>query len=276
MHPDFIHVRAMSGVIDIGAYSFFLWSAMIVMGIGLYRVMNKLQKYSKSQAVGISIGIMMLALIGARLMHVVTNLTAYAKDPSQIYSLDLHGLSIFGGMILVGIFIFFVGYVKRVMLWKNADALMPYVGTSIVLARIGCFLGGCCFGVVTRMPWGVRFPLFSDAHMYQLAHGQTNLLVSLPVHPTQLYEAIGTCISTIVAMRLTQTRRFTSGDTLVTCIGMYFFTRLVTHFFRAYPDSFSTASLFPFFYLGIVLYCMIYMFWQGRGLLRFDKRRKDR
>lgn len=41
------------------------------------------------------------------------------------------------------------------------------------VARIGCFLNGCCFGKVTKMPWGMQFP-FTQLHL----------------HPTQAYEAL--------------------------------------------------------------------------------------
>lgn len=262
MHPDLIYVETILGTVVISSYAFFLYSSMIVMGVGLY-ALSRSHNYSKLLAMGISIGMMIVALIGARIMHILTNWSVYRTDSSHMYSLDLHGLSIFGAIIGVGTCVFFVGYMKRVSLWKKADFLVPYAGASIVLARIGCFLNGCCFGVVTQMPWGVRFPLFSDAHMSQLAHGQTNLLVSLNVHPTQLYEAIGVCIATIAAMRLRYGKRFKSGDTLVVFTGIYFATRFVIHFFRVYPESFSTAYLFPFFYGGIGICCFIYVLFFG-------------
>lgn len=258
MYPDLIHVESALGMIRISAYTFFLSSAMVVVGIGLYRFYRQLS-YSKPMAIGMSMSMLMLAFFGARLMHYVTNISAYADYPSQIYSLGFHGLSIVGAIIAVGCGMSFVGSVKHVPVWKMVDILVPYVGISFILARIGCFLSGCCFGVITQMLWGVRFPLFSDAHMFQLAHGQTNLLISKPVHPTQLYEIIGICIGMIVALRSRSSKRFQPGDTMVVFAGIYFVTRFVTHFFRAYPNSFTTAYLFPFFYIGISMVCFLYV-----------------
>ena len=43
---------------------------------------------------------------------------------------------------------------------------------SIFIAKIGCFLDGCCIGTPTNLPWGVTFP------------GTT-----VAVHPVQLYES---------------------------------------------------------------------------------------
>lgn len=261
MHPDFIHAETIYGMIDVGSYRFFLLSAMAVMGIGLYRVSWRFT-YSVPQAMSISFGLMTIALIGARLMHVITNMSAYVKDPSQIYSFDLHGLSIFGAIILVGIVVFLVGYTKRIPLWKKTDAIVIYAGTGIVLARIGCFLGGCCFGIITRLPWGVRFPLLSDAHLHQIAHGQANVFAPLAVHPTQLYEALGTLIAMVIAVRWGSSTHFRSGDKLMIFMGLYFATRFITHFFRTYPESFTTAHVFPLMYLGISVSSLAYIFYR--------------
>jgi len=66
------------------------------------------------------------------------------------------------------------------------------VGTGITFAfvRTGCFLAGCDYGLPTALPWGVRFPPGSLA---ALDHARRGFVpggaASLPVHPTQLYEA---------------------------------------------------------------------------------------
>ena len=103
-------------------------------------------------------------------------------------------------------------------MWKIADNIVLYVGVSVVIARIGCFLNGCCFGVVSNLPWAVRYPLFSEAHLYQISRGQTNLLVPLPVHPTQLYEALGVLVSVVLALWVRKARP-QQGLGIVTLLG---------------------------------------------------------
>ena len=49
------------------------------------------------------------------------------------------------------------------------------------LGRVGCFLGGCCFGKPTDSAFGVVFPEGSDPYGF---YGG-----AIAVHPTQLYEA---------------------------------------------------------------------------------------
>jgi phosphatidylglycerol:prolipoprotein diacylglycerol transferase len=38
------------------------------------------------------------------------------------------------------------------------DAIVPAGLVALAIGRIGCFLGGCCFGRPTTLPWGVVLP----------------------------------------------------------------------------------------------------------------------
>ena len=71
------------------------------------------------------------------------------------------------------------------------DAIAASIAVILFLSRIGCFIGGCDFGAPSRLPWAVRFPIGTAAFRAQLDRGQIaeGRLLSLPVHPTQLYEA---------------------------------------------------------------------------------------
>ncbi|HEY3351837.1 MAG TPA: prolipoprotein diacylglyceryl transferase family protein [Polyangia bacterium] len=73
------------------------------------------------------------------------------------------------------------------------DATAPAVGVGYFFARIGCFLAGCDYGCPAVLPWAVRFPRGSWAWRDHLAHGYVDVAApaSLPVHPTQLYLALG-------------------------------------------------------------------------------------
>jgi len=56
---------------------------------------------------------------------------------------------------------------------KTGDSFAVPVAAAVGIGRLGCFVGGCCYGTPTQLPWGVVFPSVD----------------SLPRHPTQLYEA---------------------------------------------------------------------------------------
>jgi phosphatidylglycerol:prolipoprotein diacylglycerol transferase len=61
------------------------------------------------------------------------------------------------------------------------DVIMPSVLLGEGITRIGCFLNGCCHGLVCTAPWGVRFPDGSPA---------AALFPGAAVHPTQLYASL--------------------------------------------------------------------------------------
>lgn len=70
----------------------------------------------------------------------------------------------------------------RPPLLRAMDVGAPSVVLGEGITRIGCFLNGCCHGVVCALPWGVRFPAGSPAHA---------LFGDAVVHPSQLYASLG-------------------------------------------------------------------------------------
>jgi prolipoprotein diacylglyceryltransferase len=70
------------------------------------------------------------------------------------------------------------------------DAVSVGSGLTFALVRTGCFIAGCDYGVPTSRPWGVRFPPGSLAALDHAHRGWVPRgAASLPVHPTELYEA---------------------------------------------------------------------------------------
>lgn len=72
------------------------------------------------------------------------------------------------------------------------DIYAPCMALSVGLGRIGCFLAGCCYGEITSLPWAVAFPRGSAVYVQHQIAGMLSphAALSLPVHPTQLYEAL--------------------------------------------------------------------------------------
>jgi hypothetical protein len=96
-------------------------------------------------------------------------------------------LGALAGMLLVG------GLTLRL---TGAPAPGPARLTAAMLAvlavgRLGCLLGGCCFGLPTGLPWGVRYaagspPAGFHALVGLVGPGQP----SLHLHPVQAYEGL--------------------------------------------------------------------------------------
>lgn len=95
---------------------------------------------------------------------------------------------------------------------RFADLVAPGLGLSMICARLGCFIAGCDYGQVTDSALAIRFPAGSPAHSAHVAAGWLPAYreASLPVHPTQLYEAalgLVLAIACVVVARTAWARR---------------------------------------------------------------------
>jgi phosphatidylglycerol:prolipoprotein diacylglycerol transferase len=258
MHPDFIHVQTVVGMMDISAFTGLVWTAILVAGYGMFRCL-RVHHVPRRSSIVFAVGILGIAVVGARLFHILTTWSDYERYPAAMYTWDTQGLSLFGALLSAGLTAPWVGKLMHIPVWAIADDMVPFLGIGIAVARIGCFLEGCCFGKATTVPWGVRFPILSEAHLSQIAHGQTTLLTVLPVHPTQLYEAFGALVSIGFALWVHK-KLPVHGSGIVTFIGCFSFVRLIVQEFRVFPDSFiATSRYFPAVYIGICCYCALHV-----------------
>ncbi|HVP12732.1 MAG TPA: prolipoprotein diacylglyceryl transferase family protein [Phycisphaerae bacterium] len=62
----------------------------------------------------------------------------------------------------------------------------------MMLAKVGCFLNGCCYGAPTALPWGVTFPA-----------NPGGAPPNVPIHPVQLYEigVLAVVFATVITLR---------------------------------------------------------------------------
>jgi phosphatidylglycerol:prolipoprotein diacylglycerol transferase len=122
------------------------------------------------------------------------------------------------------------------------DMLSPSVAVGLAIGRLGCFLSGCCFGAVTHSPLGVHFPRWSDAWDLHLKEHRADLVQqykdagvweSLPVHPTQLYEAAGLLAIMAFLWWGPRLHKRADGQVLGWLLALYGILRFVIEFLRA-------------------------------------------
>ena len=107
-------------------------------------------------------------------------------------------------------------------------------GLGFALVRSGCFLAGCDYGLPTAR--GVRFPPGSLAALDHAHRGFIPLgAPSLPVHPTQLYEAVlGLLAAALAAVPIVRGRR--DGRASAVFLGVYAVGRFAIEFLRGDRD----------------------------------------
>ena len=130
-------------------------------------------------------------VVFARGLHAALNWGYYAAHPATVlYVWREPGLSFYGGLaggVLAGLAF---AWRQRVSFRTLADMAAPAIALGYGITRFGCLLNGCCYGVPTNLPWGVRFPLFPDS-----------MITTDPSHPTQLYAALGSFLILGILLR---------------------------------------------------------------------------
>lgn len=181
------------------------------------------------------------SVAGARLLYVFTNPGTYVNKPWEILALWDGGLVAYGGFI-GGFLTAVVASRKRffdfsLLTW--ADAVVPSLGTGLMITRIGCLMAGCDFGRPVEAGsaashWAIRFPLAAAAAASQRRIGilPPDALSSLPVHPTQLYESLIGLLLFGLTMLVRRFRRFTGEMFCAFTIG-YGVLRFFVEFLRA-------------------------------------------
>ena len=109
-------------------------------------------------------------------------------------------------------------------------------GLTFALVRTGCFLAGCDYGQPTPGILGVRFPPGSLAALDHVHRGFVPRgAASLPVHPTQLYEAaVGLLAGALAAVPLARGRR--DGRAFATFLAVYAAGRFAVELLRGDRD----------------------------------------
>ena len=99
---------------------------------------------------------------------------------------------------------------------KTGDGLVVGVAAAVAIGRLGCFVGGCCYGIPTHVPWGIDFG--DGVHR----------------HPTQLYEALFH-LSMVIFFTWAGTRGLWKWQRVKIYIILYFLYRFATETIRPEP-----------------------------------------
>src|SRR2546425_3881467 len=185
------------GPITVYPYGVLLAAAYLV-GLQLARVRAKARGLDANRILDLGIYIIISALIGAKLLLLVTDFRTFKADPRELLTLARSGGVFYGGLILaVAVALW---YIRRVglPLWTTCDVFAPGIALGHVIGRFGCLFAGCCYGKPTSKPWGITF---TDEY----ARSYVGTPLNQPLHPTQLYEA-GAELLILAVLLLTERR----------------------------------------------------------------------
>jgi phosphatidylglycerol:prolipoprotein diacylglycerol transferase len=166
------------------------------------------------------------ALVGAKLLLFISDSSYYMENPREIFSLaTLRSSGVYYGGLLLAL-VASAWYMHRAKLpsWKVADITAPGIALGQSIGRLGCLSAGCCFGKPTSMPWGITF---TDTYSYE----NVGVPLNVALHPTQIYESLGTLLLFLFLMWRLGRKHFT-GQIILEYLMLYAGLRFIIEFFR--------------------------------------------
>src|SRR5438067_3212775 len=222
------------GPITVYTYGVLLAAAYL---LGLKLAMTRAQKrgLDHNRVLDLGIYIIISALIGAKLLLLVTDFSTFRNDPKELLTLARSGGVFYGGLILaVAVALW---YIQRagLPLWTTCDVFAPGIALGHVIGRFGCLFAGCCYGKPTTVPWAITF---TDP----FAASNVGTPLNQPLHPTQLYEAGAELLILGVLLATERKGRPFAGRTFWLYMLLYAISRFIIEFYRG--DDRGTVGMF--------------------------------
>ncbi len=228
MYPEILSI----GPFTVHSYGFIM-AVVVVVG---YYFLIKTSRYRDIPEGFINYlftGAVIWGVIGARIFYILISFESIINRPMQAFALWDGGL-VFSGGLLGGVgWAAYASKKRKVKFLDAADAAAPVLALGYAIQRIGCFLGGHCYGRITASPIGVVFPRGGHVHLDQVKRGLIDISQSpLPVHPTQLYSVFGVGLISFVLYRFLKARRMKSGSVFALYLALYGAFRFGVEFLR--------------------------------------------
>jgi phosphatidylglycerol:prolipoprotein diacylglycerol transferase len=221
-------------LISIGSFHLPTYGVLLVTAIlgGIYTAMRLGRRIGldSSLVLDFCTWLMLVALLGAKILLILTDWSYYRANPGEIFSFStlMAGGVFYGGFLAALFFAIWYVRVQKLSFWKLADVLAPAVALGQSVGRLGCFSAGCDYGKPTHLPWGVVFTS-------TFAHEVAGVPLGVRLHPAQLYESLATF--TIFGLLLWWfPKRKRDGDIFLLYMGLYAVARFSLEFLRGDED----------------------------------------
>ena len=252
MHPILLEL----GPLTVYTYGLLL-AAAYLLGLKLAMVRAKARGLDANRVLDLGIYIIISALVGAKLLLVLTDYRAFVSDPRELLTLARSGGVFYGGLILaVSVALW---YIRKVglPLWTTCDVFAPGIALGHVIGRFGCLFAGCCYGKETTVAWAITFTNAAAAQ-------NVGTPLGVPLHPTQIYEAGAELIILIVLLVTEKKGRPFAGRTFWLYMLLYSISRFIIEFYRGDErgnpiGALSTSQLISVLLAPLAVVMLVYL-----------------
>jgi phosphatidylglycerol---prolipoprotein diacylglyceryl transferase len=251
MYPRLLEL----GPITVYTYGVLL-AAAYLLGLKLAMVRAQARHLDHTRVLDLGIYIIISALLGAKLLLLITDWRTFTSSPGELLTLLRSGGVFYGGLIVaVAVSLWYIRHVG-LPLWTTCDVFAPGIALGHVIGRLGCLFAGCCYGKPTDLPWGITFTnLF--------AHENVGTPLNQALHPTQLYEAGAEALILVILLATESRGRRFAGRTFWLYMLLYAVSRFVIEFYRGDERGsvgmFSTSQFISIVLAPLAIVMLVYL-----------------
>jgi phosphatidylglycerol:prolipoprotein diacylglycerol transferase len=251
MRPVFFTLHLGSSEIGLRSYGL-----LIAAGLAVAIVMGAREARRRGMDVGrvldFAFWAVVVGLVASRITYGLVNAGTFARaclgtdaysgpralpavlwDCTRILHVWEGGLVFYGGILGGGLVALAFARREGWSLGALGDVFAPGMAAGHALGRLGCLAAGCCFGKESGS-WGLSFPKSSVAFDELASFGALppGATATPPLHPTQLYEAIGEALICLALLALRPRLRARPGALILTYLALYGALRFTVELFR--------------------------------------------
>lgn len=184
---------------SIGPFEIRYYGLVYVIGFLLiYYILSKKRqelKLTKKDIDNLVLYLILAVVVGSRLFEVlIWNPAYYFANPLKIFAIWEGGMALHGGIIAICLVGYYFCKKKKISFAKLADILVIPAVFILALGRIANFINAELVGIITNLPWCVKFPNIEGCR-----------------HPVQLYGAAGRFVLFGYLIALKKLKKFKDG-----------------------------------------------------------------
>ena len=222
---------------ELGPFRIHFYALFIVVGIAaaIWIADTRLKKRGAAGglALDISLWTVPIAIVGARIFHVLTHSADYfypGADLTSVFRIWEGGIAIYGGLIGGAIGAWIGSKQSGIKFWSFADAVAPGILLAQAIGRWGNYFNQELFGQPTTLPWGLEIDSYNLAYPDGLPDG-------VLFHPTFIYESLWSLVGVAILLLLDRKFELRWGKMFAAYLIYYSIGRIWTENLRIDPSE---------------------------------------